>query len=356
MAGKRMIRDGCFELLTTGDVAMRVFLLLPLIAVLGGAIPAAAAERIPAPHVEPNEKMTAIQQKLDIRYFEGTGRQKLDVFSPLNARDRPIVIFVHGGGWMIGDKNLFGLYRNIGRFFARHGIVAVMVNYRLSPLVKHPEHVRDVARAFAWVRKHGRDFGGDPDQIILAGHSAGAHLVALLATNQRFLQDPELKLQDMDRAAIRGVIAVSGVYRIPDPDEFMEMMSEMSTSLQSMGGSVAAASATVMPSLMRSSKNVNPFRMIFGDDPDVRKDASPIEHVRKGLPPFLLLHGEVELPGLRHMAHDFRDALQKAGSPVELCQIDGHSHNSIVFWLNQPDDPTAKAMLQFIARLKKPQP
>jgi arylformamidase len=335
---------------------MRVFLLLPLFVVLAVAIPSSAAEKIPAPHVETNDKMPAIQEKLDIRYFDGTSRQKLDVFSPREAQDRPIVIFVHGGGWMLGDKNLFGLYRNIGRFFAQHGIVAVMVNYRLSPLVKHPEHVRDVARAFAWVRKHGRDYGGDSDQIILAGHSAGAHLVALLATNPRFLQDPELKLQDKDRAAVRGVIAVSGVYRVPDPDEFTEMMSEMYTSLQSMGGSVAVASATVMPRLMRSSKEINPFRMIFGDDPDVRRDASPIAHVRKGLPPFLLLHAELELPRLRPMARDFRDALQDAGSPVELCQIDGHSHNSIVFWLNQPDDPTAKAMLQFIARLKKPQP
>jgi len=121
---------------------------MPLFAVLAGAIPSAAAERIPAPHVETDDKMAAILEKLDIRYFEGSSRQKLDVFSPRDVRDRPIVIFVHGGGWMVGDKNLFGLYRNIGRFFARQGIVAVMVNYRLSPNVKHPEHLLYLARPF----------------------------------------------------------------------------------------------------------------------------------------------------------------------------------------------------------------
>ena len=143
-------------------------------------------------------------------------RQKLDVFSPKGACNRPVVIFVHGGGWMIGDKNMFGLYRGVGRFLASKGYVAVLVNYRLSPGVKHPEHVRDVARAFAWMRRHIAEHGGAADQIFLAGHSAGGHLVSLLATDPRYLKAPELKLRDRDRAAIRGVISVSGVYRIPD--------------------------------------------------------------------------------------------------------------------------------------------
>jgi acetyl esterase/lipase len=92
-----------------------------------------------------------VRETLDLRYFPGKDRQTLDVFSPRAGASRhfPVVIFVHGGTWMYGDKNLYGLYRGVGRFLANNGVVAVMINYRLSPKVKHPEHARDVARAFA---------------------------------------------------------------------------------------------------------------------------------------------------------------------------------------------------------------
>src|SRR6266851_5939819 len=145
-----------------------------------------------------------VQETLDIRYHDASDRQVLDVLRPKGLEDRPVVLFVHGGAWMIGDKCLFGLYRNFGRFLAKNGIVAVMINYRLSPDVKHPEHIKDVARAFAWTRRHVKDYGGDPDRIFLCGHSAGGHLVSLLATNEAYLQDESLKLQDADRKAIRG--------------------------------------------------------------------------------------------------------------------------------------------------------
>ena len=158
------------------------------------------------------------------------------------------------------------------------------------------------------------------------------HLVALLATDPRYLQDPELKLQDRDRAAIRGVIARRGVYRIPDPDEFVEMMREMARACSPWAGCLAVASATLMPSLMRSGKDINPFRMVFGDDRDVRKDASPRRPRPQGpaaVPAAAWRVGHCRV--CDPMAREFRDALQKAGSPVELCPIEGHSHNTIVF-------------------------
>src|SRR5207253_2153822 len=104
-------------------------------------------------------------------------RQVLDVFQPEGATGCPVVLFVHGGAWIFGDKDLFGMYRGVGQYLARHGVTAVLMNYRLSPVVQHPEHIKDVARAFAWTRRHIKDYGGNPDAIFLAGHSAGAHLV-----------------------------------------------------------------------------------------------------------------------------------------------------------------------------------
>ena len=317
----------------------------------------AAVEKVPAPRAEVEASPQEIEQELDIPYHDGSSFQKLDVFSPKGARNRPVVFFVHGGGWMIGDKDMFGLYRGVGRFFARKGYVAVLVNYRLSPGVKHPEHVRDVAQAFAWTRRHIGEHGGAADQIFLAGHSAGGHLVSLLATDPRYLKAPELKLGDRDRAAIRGVISVSGVYRIPDGDEFVEMAGEMASSLTSMGSGLAVASAALMP-LIRSGKEFNPFRLVFGDGRDVCTDASPLCHVGKGggLPPFLLLAAENDLPRLQPMARAFHDALTKAGSPAELTCIKGHNHNTIMFRLQRPNDPTAKAVLHFLDRLGPKQP
>jgi acetyl esterase/lipase len=293
----------------------------------------------------------SIRQELNVRYGDDSIRQVLDVFAPQDARDCPVVLFVHGGGWTVGDKNLFGLYRGVGKFFARHGVVAVLINYRLSPFVKHPEHVKDVARAFAWTRRHIRDHGGNPDQIILCAHSAGGHLVALLATDDQYLKAPELKLYDSDRAALRGVIAISGVYRIPGPEEFVEMVGGMLNGLLNSGQENPHA-MDLVPAWLRSGKRLNPFRMVFGDDPKVCKQASPLNHVHKGLPPFLLLHAEDELPMLKPMAREFRDALEKAGVPVELCPIDGCHHNTILFRLHRPNDPTAEALLRFVEKIK----
>jgi acetyl esterase/lipase len=257
------------------------------------------------------------------------------------------VLFVHGGAWVFGNKNFFGLYRSVGQFLARHGIVAVLTNYRLSPLVRHPVHTQDVARAYAWVRRHVRDYGGDPDQIFLVGHSAGGHLVALLATDPAYLNDPALKLTAADRAALRGVIAVCGVYRIPKPAEFSEMAQDMLKAFQAAGGGRAAL-ATGLSLLMRTGRDLNLFRLVFGEGEKVRQQASPLFHVRKGLPPFLVLYAEAELPKLAGMAVEFTRALQRAGNQAEVHQMNGYDHDRILFHTNRPGDAVGRMILQFI--------
>jgi acetyl esterase/lipase len=301
------------------------------------------------------DEAPAIQETLDVHYGDAR-RQTLDVFSPKDERDCPVVLFVHGGAWTLGDKDLFGLYRGVGRFLARHGVTAVCINYRLSPLVKHPEHVKDVARAFAWVRAHAADYGGDPDRILLCGHSAGGHLVSLLASDESYLKDGELKLTDADRAAIRGVLSVSGVYRVPTQEEFASMVGDMLAGLGQMTGAEGLAASPLGTFLMRNNRELNPFRMVFGDDAAGRA-ASPLTHVYKGMPPFLVLYAEHELPKLDAMAQEFVKAMQDAGAPVECKRIDGCNHNNIVFRLHNADDPTAAALLPFIAKYGgKPKP
>jgi acetyl esterase/lipase len=290
----------------------------------------------------------AIREVFDVPYAgKADERQALDVFAPRGAKGCPVVLFVHGGAWVFGDKNFFGLYRAVGQFLARHGVVAVLINYRLSPLVRHPAHVKDVARAYAWVRRRVRDYGGDPDQIILCGHSAGGHLAALLATDASYLKDPALGLTAADRVALRGVIAVCGVYRIPKPAEFSEMARGMLKAFQAAGGGRAALS-TVLTLLLRSGRDLNLFRLVFGDGDKVREQASPLSHVRKGLPPFLVLYAEVELPKLAGMAVEFTRALQRAGDSAEVHEMNGYNHDNILFSVNRPGDPVGKMILKFI--------
>jgi acetyl esterase/lipase len=245
---------------------------------------------------------------------------------------------------MYGDKNLFGLYRGVGRYLASQGYVAVLVNYRLSPAVKHPEHVRDIARAYAWVRQNIGKHGGDPDRIVLAGHSAGGHLVALLAVDDGFWNGGDPKLTATDRAALRGVVAVSGVYRIPGADETGAMVAEL------LGG----VRPGVRPRGLEKGTRFNLFKIVFGEDAEVRGKASPITHVERGkpLPPFLVLHAERELPLLPQMAKEFGRKLRDTGHAVEEQRIPGCHHNTILFRLSEREDPTAKALLAFLASVK----
>jgi acetyl esterase/lipase len=319
-------------------------LLLLLILLTSAAVPARAA----APPAHPRG---GIREALDLRYFPGKDRQTLDVFAPAGAPGQrfPVVVFVHGGTWMAGDKNFFGMYRGVGRCLARNGVVAVMINYRLSPGVKHPEHARDVARAFAWTVRHVDRYGGDPRRIVLAGHSAGAHLCALVATDESFLKDPALKLTDRDRAGLRGVVGVSGVYRIPAPEEFRKMAARIVPSLVSRAAPEKWA-GYLTPVLLLASEKVNPFVLVFGRDLDVRRKASPLSHVHKGLPPFLLLNAERDVPGLPAMTADFATALRKAGDKVDTKEIDGCTHRTIVLQLHDCDSDAGKAVLDFIRR------
>ncbi len=223
----------------------------------------------------------------------------------------------------------------------------VAINYRLSPSVKHPEHVKDVARAFSWVRGHIADYGGDRDRIVLCGHSAGGHLVSLLAAADTYWEDKTLGLTVEDRQALRGVIAVSGVYRIPAPDEFSLMSREMLRTRVLDQDGRPRMPAALIPILTLAGEKANPFSLVFGDDEKVCKDASPLTHAHKGLPPFLLLNAERELPLLREMAHEFQKALRQAEVPVAHRQIDGSTHHDILFRLNRPDDPVARELLHF---------
>jgi acetyl esterase/lipase len=281
----------------------------------------------PAPAEEPAAGKTyEVREVRDLAYVEGkdgdSSSHKLDVYQPLGKKEFPVLVFAHGGCWSFGDKSGGNLYPAFARTLASQGVVVIVPNYRLSPWVKHPAHVKDVARAVAWAKKNSETYGGDPKQLFIGGHSAGGHLAALLATDEEYLKDEGLSRKD-----VRGVVAVSGVYRIPDKLEFTWPNTGEKISLQG-----------------------NPFDFVFGKDPKGREAASPISHVCAGLPPFLLLYADMDLPLIPEMTKDFAAALKDKKCDVTTQKVAGRNHNNIVFSAKRADDPVIRAVVEFIGR------
>ncbi len=266
----------------------------------------------------------------DIRNDPERDRHRLDVFRPKGQTGCPVLFFVHGGGWVVGQKDdYFGIlgYGTIARCLARRGLVVVLPNYRLSPGVRHPEHVKDIARAFAWTCLNAAKHGGDPGRIVVCGHSAGGHLVSLLATDETYL-----KAEGRSRKDLRGVISICGVYCIEDLE--LEL------------------SASAPGEWMSVRTKVRPFAAVFGTDPKVLRQASPIAHVGPGLPPFLLLNAGFDYWPLRKMTKSFAAALKENRCQVEMQEVPWRTHETIVFdILHRTAEPaTVEAVWRFVER------
>jgi acetyl esterase/lipase len=141
-----------------------------------------------------------------LAYLEdGHARHRLDLFAPQRPGPHPVVVFVHGGFWRAQDRNslplLTGLYANVGASLAARGFLTYVISYRLHPEVTGRGMVEDVVAAIRFARRTAAAHRGDPEQLYLAGHSAGAHLVALIGG------DPSL-----GGGPIAGVVALSGLY------------------------------------------------------------------------------------------------------------------------------------------------
>jgi acetyl esterase/lipase len=247
----------------------------------------------------------------DLPYVEGGDeRHRLDIYAPPGARGLPVVIFFYGGGWRSGDKRLF---EHLGRAFATRGIVAVTVNYRLTPAVTSPSHAEDCAAAVAWVHAGIGEYGGDPASLFLMGHSAGAHLAALLTVDGHYLAEAGAPAE-----SLRGTILISGVADLR-----------------------AHSQTTVFTSREQIEE-------AFGNSQEELEASSPILYVRPGLPPFLVVVAQEDPPGLRDQGKAFADALRDAGVDVLFISVKGRDHFSIVRRFGPSDDTTAEAVAEFI--------
>jgi acetyl esterase/lipase len=199
-----------------------------------------------------------IQLTQSIAYAERS-RHRLDVCRPRGAAAAPVIIFFYGGAWQSGYKEL---YRYVAKALARRGYVAVVPDYRIYPEVCYPDFLEDGAQVVRWVKDNIARFGGDPDKLFLKGHSAGAHIAAMLSIDARWLGKVGLD----PRRDIAGLIGIAGPYDL-------------------------------MP--LRDEK----LKVIFGGVN--RPETQPIFHVAPGAPPALLMTGG-------------RDRLVEPGNSVRL--------------------------------------
>ena len=252
-------------------------------------------------------------------------RQVLDVYSPRDARNRPVVFWIHGGGWETGDKTSVQIKPQV---FMDKGFVFVSTNYRLLPDVDMATIVRDIAKSIHWVHHHIAEHGGDPQRVFIMGHSAGAQLAALVCIDDRYL-----KAEGLSLAIIKGCVPIDGdTYDVPAIIETAETRCRVHGLPQAKFG----------------------HRKKFGNDPAKHRDFSAVTHVAKdkGIPPFLILH-VAEHPDTSAQAQRLGNVLKEADVPVTVFAAKETTHNKINADVGVPDHPTTKALFEFVGEALK---
>lgn len=297
-----------------GLLALRGRASVLVLAALAMAIPAAAADE--------SVRVLARDVACTADAAEtAAGGARLDLYGPATPGGpaRPVVLFVHGGGWRHGTRAQVGA--KPGAIVA-HGYLFASAGYRLDAPVTPREQGADIAAAVAWLHDHAREHGGDGDRIFLIGHSAGAHLVALVGTDERLLAP-----HGLEPASLAGVVLLDGAgYDVPRQ--------------------MAAARLPRMKALYRDA---------FGDDQAAQRDASPITHVAAGkrYPPFLLFHvGQRQ--DSREQSETLAERLRAARGEATTVHEPDKNHLTLNReWGIAGDGPTAKT-LQFFDEHRAP--
>ncbi|MBD2859503.1 alpha/beta hydrolase [Spongiibacter sp. KMU-158] len=213
-------------------------------------------------------KRPGIQCERDIVYHAGeSGDLHLDIYSPKTpTANAPVLLQIHGGAWIIGKRGQQA-QPLIGQL-TENGWICVDVQYRLSPAATFPDHIIDCKRALRWVKEHIREFGGDPEFIVVTGGSAGGHLSSLLCLSAN---SPEYQpgFEDAD-TTVQGCVPFYGVY------DFLNSQGQR----QDSGLEELVADKV--------------FKKTISEDEQAWQLASPLFRVRKDAPPFLILHGEAD--------------------------------------------------------------
>lgn len=215
----------------------------------------------------------------------------LDVYRPRDAHDAPVVVFFYGGSWKSGKRQW---YHWVGEALAKRGLVVVIPDYRLWPRVRLDGFMQDAAHAVAWTEAHASEYGGDPSELFLMGHSAGAHIGALLATDGHWLADV-----GMHPRQLAGFIGLAGPYDflpLKDPD-FIDM---------------------------------------FGSTHQAQLRSQPIHFVDGDEPPMLLMQGSADKVVEPRNATSLAAAMNREGESAQVKMFPGIGHTAILLAMSRP--------------------
>jgi len=242
-----------------------------------------------------------VERLRDIQYARVAGLDlRLDIYRHRShPQGCPTLLQIHGGAWVIGNKNQQGIPLMLQ--MAARGWVCVSVNYRLSPHATFPDHLIDLKRAVQWVRAHGAEYGADPNFLVATGGSAGGHLCALLALTAN---DPEYQPGfEATDTAVHGCVAFYGVYDFTDryrlhPHDGLAQLLERQ--------------------VMKAARH---------EAAEAYEKASPMSRVHAQAPPFFVIHGDLDTLVPVGEARHFVELLRKAsGNPAVYAEIPGAQH------------------------------
>ena len=245
---------------------------------------------------------SGVERIADIPYVDdGRSRHRLDIYRPVGIIDRaPVVVQIHGGGWVVGDKAQQG--QLLMNQLASDGWICVGINYRLSPRDAWPAHLLDCKHALAWVKERIADYGGDPDFVVVTGGSAGGHLAALLALTPN---DPRLQpgFEHVD-TGVQGFVLFYGVYDWTNRFKTRGELNPMKTFLERLV-----------------------VKRPFEEAREIYEDASPMSHVSGDIPPAMILHGTHDnLAPVEDARHFVRMLDDTSKEPVIYLELIGAHH------------------------------
>jgi acetyl esterase/lipase len=241
-----------------------------------------------------------------------------DVFAPqkLSGRPRPVLIFVHGGGFTSGARKLSPegpFYDNVGVWAVRHGLIGVNMSYRLAPKGRWPAGAEDIGRAVEWVRRTIAEKGGDPTRIFILGHSAGATHVASYVSHPQFWESGQLN--------IRGAIIVSGSFDVSRDSGFADEKSFV--------------------------ERENTY---FIDDPARQSEQSSIPGLLQSPVPLLIVNAEWDPQYFLRRTAALKTAFDRAHRVDRFALLSGESHMSEIFSINSKDQSLSRELRQFISQ------
>lgn len=247
--------------------------------------------------------------------FGADPKQRLDLARPVGRGKSPVLLFVHGGGWSIGDKRHAAASK--ARHFTESGWAFASANYRLVPQATVEQQAADVASAIAWLRANAGKEGLDPDRIVLMGHSAGAHLVALVGTDPQFLNAAGVPMR-----AVRGVVLLDGAgYDVPTQ---------------------ASAEMNIVKPM---------YEAAFSTDPKRQAALSPTRHAASpNVERWLILPIERRADS-QAQSKGLAEALNRAGASATVAAVPGESHGSLNKGLGETGDYATEQIDRFLAEL-----